>query len=892
MSRPRHPTSAAVARVGHAEYRLTQQTHELAARVMAWQSSLIRSPQHFQPAERLALCILLTMGICERHDINGIAISGEVFGTSDGPMLSWQRSDGRRGARQMSSLALLAWSQYPDVQCAGHLEATLLRALLQVDTSLADQDDPLCTVLAACEAWCHLELPQLLFAHVCGDLPMTPLSRSTYSRLDSGCALPSGLEPASVADDSSMDAMQGYWLSSGEDRSNKVLQSIMASARLHQTAVKSDRELLDDLACNFRGHIDAAEVAGPLTCLQLACALSLVADGRHKPRTIIAYVKAGMVVVHNALSTVDLEELDSDSISERLSSALQTVHGQARVNAAAYIGHFWRYASQWINVASLSQKSLPDVVPSPVDANVVWSHECALMERWLNGSQPDPDLARQTRLVLRLLSTLPVRISEVLFLQIRNVYALNDNKRVCIEVARRGRPRGLKSPHSQRVLSVDGALAAELLEYCDHRRIEHNGLGNPLLFGTKAEPDRVYRLGAMYAWLNGAVKRATGDLSSCCHHFRHAAIDSNFAKMSIADIERGALEQLRVDAGHADLGTTLRSYLHRYGPMLKACIESSIEQMQRLTDTAAAVWIGQSSACLRQSLSRQRRRNHAKPSSQCASASSPKAWYWSRVHVTAQAVKVPPSSSVFALCCGLEPAACPPHRPWSVIDLIDFLGDVESGATVDQARRQRRIPQDVGDLAIRELLRLGQERMSETRDWGGLLLTDPAAALAACDLRIVAAHQPKYRPWLEHLSQVAPVMLPDSTWGAWWRSSRGQYIRLGTQSERWLAYLLSTGFPTQNLLACVDELHAQTAYKVSRILRHAVALSGSPGPQIRIAETRYNNRRGRAYLLVANAGDTRTDRTGAAFSVAGLKVIMMAVRLASLASNRLLGGSS
>lgn len=879
-------SSVAVARLSRGELRLTRQTNQLASSFARWQATLIRCPQRWQADERLAISILLTMGICEPLDFQCIARSGEVFATEDGPMLAWIRADGQRNARHMSSLSLLAWNQHRDVQCAGNFVDVLCRALAKVDDSLATRDDPLLTATQASEAWCFLELPQFLFAHVCGDLRMTPLPRSAYARLESGYAAPDALQPAVLDEDASIEALQGYWQAAGDDSSDRALQKILESTHLRDTASKSDRALLQDLARTWQGHIDSAERAGPLTCLQLACALSLAADGLHKPRTILAYLKAGMPIAHLALAGIDLEAIDAEDISQRVENALQSVHGQTRTNASAYIGHLWRYARQWIDIEPLRPDLLPDLDAAPVDANIVWPHEVDLMDRWLNGPYPDPELAQQTGLVLRLLAALPVRVSEILFLQIRNIYALDGQEDVVVEIVRRGRERGLKTKDAQRVLRVSGALAAELLGHCNRRRIEHNGHGTHLLFATKTEPHKVYRLGAMYAWLNRAVKRATGDPTSCCHHFRHSSIDSRFTAMSVTDVEQGHLEQLRVDAGHADLRSTMRSYLHRYGKLLKSCIESSIEQANSLSSSTASAWNGQSSACLRQSRSRQRRRaNAGSPLANRDELHSTVEWYWTRVHEAAAAVAVPPAADGTAPCSALAPAAHTAPLHWTVEDMINFLGDIENGASAEQARRQRRLPQQVADLAVEELLKLGQARMSETRGCLGLQLTEPAAALAVCGMRVVAARQVKYQIWLTHLTKSPPAPFLDTTWTAWWQSSRGEYIKLRFQCEQWLGYLLSSGSPAQSLLVCTDR-NVQTVHEINRVVRRAIGMSGTSCTSIRIVHTRYNNRRGRAYLLVANAGDTLTDQTGAAFSVAGLKVIMLALRLASLASGR------
>lgn len=880
-------STAAVARAGgrRKDYRVTDATNRLAATFTNWQQSYVQRLSDLDPQWRFALGALLTMSISDRKDLEGIAVSGVIYEAQDGPALEWQRPDGRRGARALSSLLALTLASDFDPRCGGRLFSVLEAALRDLDAALQASADPVEAALACSEAWIFQEITEF-FSHVTGDLPMTPLPRSAFARLESGLALATCFEDGLGANDDAAEAIAAFLQSGGKDEGRKVLDAIIESAKLRDVANKSDSQLLEDLAAVWRGHIDAAEGAGPLTSLQLGCALDLAYAAKHKPDTIVGYVRDGFPVIHDALAGSELVELTAEQLSKRLAEALENVDGQKRRNARAYLGHVWRFAREWIDVEPLLPSLLPDVDVGQVDANVVWDHEGQRMDGWLEAPQPDPELARQTRLVRRLMVALKARVSEVFFLQVRNVHVHDNADFVEVEIVFRGRLHGLKSPDAQRTVRVEGALAAELLGQVNRRLIEDKCLSSHLLFGTKAEPNRVYRLSAMYSWLNRAVKASTGDPTSCCHHFRHAGIDGAYAAMSLADIYAGALEQLRVDAGHLNLRSTQRSYLHRYVRHLREAAEASIEELVRLTSSEAASLAGLNPPTLRQI----RCRSAAVASDSVAvgplpSQNPPSVWYWGFLRAAAQRKTFEPASAGFALCCPLPPKPLGAARPWSVGDLLGFLGDLQHGDTPAQASRQRRIPAEVGEVVVASLLSSAQAALREGRIPVDLQLTSPRAALAALKLRVVAAYQPKYAAMRRALGTEPPRHFPDEAWDAWTRSSRGQYVKLAPtqRPERWLTHVLQCGLPASKLLVCIDEALPGYALDIRRLMRTAAALALAIGGSIRYESCTYNDRRGRCYLLVADEAETLTDHTGAAFSPAGLKVIVLAMRLASLA---------
>ncbi len=876
-----------VARVGRSgtDRRVTAHTNKLASSFRLWQRSYLRNGPSLPGPERWAAGLFLTGAVCERQDLEAIGASAELYATPVGPTLEWLRADKRRGARALSTFLALSTDPRADVRCGGRFVEVLVAGLRKLDTWLAGAEDVIGIALACSAAWHFLELPQHLFSHVAGDLAMTPLPRSAWARLESTHAPADHFQTALCDEDDTARALEGYFQSGATNESAAVIQDILDSIRLRDIDHKTDAQLLEDLASIWRGKIDAAEAAGSLTSLQLACALHLAALGEHKPNTIIGYVKAGFPVVHAALAGIELAQASTEQLSTRLAAALETASGQTRVNAKAYVTHLWRYAQQWIDVEPLSPSLLPEVAVSTVDANTVWQHESARIDGWLDGPQADPALARQTRLVRRLMVALKARVSEVMFLQVRNVHVYENTDYVDVEIALRGRLHGLKAKDSQRTGRVHGQLAAELLEHVNRRLTEHNALGRQLLFGTKAEPYRVYRLAAMYAWLNRAVKAATGDPSSCCHHFRHAAVDGEYAAMTLADIENGKLEQLRVDAGHADLRSTQRSYLHQFARLLRDAVEESLREWHKVSDTVAAAWSAIPAHTLRQSLTRQRERARSDGTAEARSELQTTAdWYWFTLRESAVQCSWPSASEPFLLWCPLPPKGLGAARPWTIADVIALLGDLQHRDTPNQACMQRRLPPIVGATATTILLELGQEQLGTRRVLIDEQLTSPAAAMAALGLRPVSAYHPKYAKLLDTFREAHPSPMPDEVWDAWRTSSSGDYIKLNPRHrpDRWIACLFASGLPASKLLVRVDTTDAQRTLAVQRLVR-AAAVAARTSASVRFAHCPYNDRRGRAYVLVSDESEELTHYSGAAFSTAGLRVIFLAMRIASSA---------
>lgn len=879
MSRRNASLTRALERVGieGTNYRWSANTSRLAASFIELQSRFLSKPE-LTVEERFAAGLCLTMAIVKLEDWAGIQTTGHLYQSIDGPTLAWETSDGHRDARRVSWPVMLTIDPGFDATIGGRLIEVLKTAIHKLDGRMGSKEDPVAEVLTMAQAWVFLEVTEH-FGHVSGDLSMTALARSTHARLETQLALKSAQQPNADVDDSIGEAMAGHLESEGADESTQVLNEILQLTRLRDIARRSDAELCADLGVGFRGKIDTAACAGPLTSLLLAFALHITQARQHKPSTIVSYLRDGLPVVFTALKDMNWREAGSQELTEKLVAALKSIDGQKRRNAQALLGHFWRFARGWIDLPPLLTDRLPLDVAHRVDANVVWEHEADLMEKWLHEDSLDPNLTLQTYLVLGLLRATNLRISEILYLQIRNIRIFDNVDCVSIEVMRRGRVHGLKSESAQRNVEVSGKLATALAGQVIRRQQEDGGWSSHLLFGSKEDPKRVYRLGQMLAWLYRAVKAATGDPTSGCHHFRHASIDGRYRRMTLEDIRNGELEQLRADAGHSSLRSTQLSYLHSFASVLNQSLTVALVRHHRMTSQTAAAWTGQQPAALRQ----KKRRSQQQSETPSLGGSE---WLWRHVERTAQSRRLPMASLGVELGPPVKPRPMSAPPVWTAVDILWMLRDIEQGATDAQAGRQRRLPQDVVAAALAMLSSAASDRLQGSGYSVDLVPDNIGSSIAALELRFGAASQSKYRDWLQVIAHAPdPIEINDEAWLAWLSASRGQYIRLdpAKRFDRWLTPLIASGLAPAKLRLVVAPTSPDRGLEVNRLIGSSLARAGVPSGELRREPSRPHRRRGPFVLLVGEEDLPLTNCNGASFSTAGLRAIMWAMRLAFIA---------
>lgn len=858
--------------------------------------------------------LLLFEGLTQLAEIEAIAATGQVYADGSAARLDWTRENGRRDSRHLSWISRIALQRDGgDPRAGGHLAqrlgdtirlhwpgAPVLQQHSATDAGpsgacpapVAEGHAALQWALDCARDWLFLKLDQYQVAHIHGDAPMTALPRSAFARAATGMALTA--TPAEDPDDGAAELIDRYFHATGDDSRTNVIARVLKGATLSGSAVLDDAALLGNMAATWRGLGAQAEAAGPITSLLLAHVVRLAAKGEHSPRSVVGYVKAGVPVVLAALAGSELEAMDGTALTAAYTSAFERLRlrGEKLKKAKAFVGHFHRFVRDWLDLPPLALAQMPEPEPTLVDANVVTPDEADQIEGWLTAEILDERLATQSSLVFRLLRRLGVRVSEVLFLQVRNVRRTGSV--VEIEFSGRGRLHSLKTPQAVTVKRIDDpVLAAEVYAH-KLRRTDEEALGADLLFGTKDAQRRVYRLSAMYRWLNNAAKAASGEPGACCHWFRHAVIDARQERIALGLAPGDSLEQLSVDSQHVGLDVTQRNYMHSFQSGLRLKLDLQLLKV-KLSSSVAGWWIGISGDLVRQRYARQWPKGSPAAPLDATSARRPSCheFNWQLVALHAASCTVEEAQAPFVWHEPVPPKPLGAGRAATPVDWLGFIVDLQKGRSLSEAALQRRLDHRAAIMAEARLLALGQQALltkasTNGRQWGQI--TAPRAALMALGIAASRAYQPKYANWLLALANQPPPPMPKQVFTAWREAARGRYIRLNAPAsvDPWLPYLLASGLSASKLVTCradaALEGHplalAEQTQDLMPVLR---ALGKLPTDALRGYRVKPRKGRPDLYLLAADEAEVLTDRTGAAFCVAGLRATVLAIHLWSLA---------
>jgi integrase len=588
------------------EYRTTPWTFLRATEFSSWQETFLRSFSKFPKPLLWCASIHLLECITTGKDFSAIQETGVVYRVGEAARLEWTNADGRTDARELSAISLIALERSGgDPRSAGDLVTQLSTVLALIAPHLPGKLVPAQYFGLCAQAWAFTKLPMFLFSHVIGDAPMGALSRSVLARRECKDALSEffNTSPVEVEEDF---ALEGYFHSDVQGEKRAVIDRMLSKLTLENPHALPDRQLQIEIAKRLRTLAGEAEAAGSLSCLILSHCISMLSAGRQALSSQIGYTKYGVPAVFTGLVGRNLEHLESEKFATRYKEGLSTLSGENLRKAKAYVGHFHSYIQEWLDVAPLHKSALPDLAATAIDANVVWPPERSLLQlRIKQQASFDAHLSSQSSLVVDLIHACKARGKEIFLLQVRNIR--ESNAVVEVEIVTWGRLHGLKTKAAQRVIAVsDESLAARALAWRNMRRGE-GAQSNDLLFGTKGDQRRCYRLGLMYPWLNQTLKFCTGDTTSALHHLRHAAADEVFAALDFDDNFHGAIDRLCVDLGHASLSST-RRYLHSFPRLIRQRLDRHLHKLE-LTSAIVSSLTKVNASTVRKQIERDRKMN-------------------------------------------------------------------------------------------------------------------------------------------------------------------------------------------------------------------------------------------------------------------------------------------
>lgn len=588
--------------------------------------------------------------------------------------LDWRDADGRQQRRHLSvfTQAALASGLPAKIDAAATLTA--------IDTLLADfypthpDRYTLDILLADARAWFREHLPEPLYAHVAGWVPMSSLPRTVLAREETRQALmvdnPQGELP--IRPEGFQVALGAYLSRCGQDHGNWLIAELVGSCRRNKTLDNAqDRKRMLE---SCLGLAQRAEDAGPINSLILAWAIDLLESGTRRKSQIRAvsaskYIGSAADRLLIAFRGQDIEAVHAEqflNIYQQLLDGLSS--SQARTLASALSSwHF--FLSTWFEVEPLKQslhKWLPKTAPK---ANLLWPHEVDRIRSWLAQEDVEQRLARQLRVAFEILATIRIRASELLNLRLQNISI--DANAAHIEIATAARDGGLKSEAARRVQTTDDPATVAVLREWIRQRHGEGAYPVDYLFGDPYRPDKKYRSGQRYVALNRVLKAVTGDMNVASHALSHTHVSLRWLEATRKRMQTdiNPFEQLASEAGHESPHTGFSVYFHFGEVWLRESLDKIFEaHLHRWP--AISNWVGVSHDAFRQARCRWLRHHPGADAGQAA------------LHLIRQAMpapEAPNTARTVPICTPEKPQLFGKQSPLSLAKTLDLLNDIQFG---------------------------------------------------------------------------------------------------------------------------------------------------------------------------------------------------------------------
>jgi hypothetical protein len=154
-------------------------------------------------------------------------------------------------------------------------------------------------------------------------------------------------------------------------------------------------------------------------------------------------------------------------------------------------------------------------------------------------------------------------------------------------------------------------------------------------------------------------------------------------------------------------------------------------------------------------------------------------------------------------------------------------------------------------------------------------------------IEMASAWQYKFGSWVTHLSSLPIPLINERVWKAWEDARWGHYIEVSPKlrADIWLGFLVTLKFPTTKMVLKREPMSVQEKSDLYSCILLSLGQGGPLTPAVSPRGVGVKPRRDRpaCYLHIANEDEIVTDHTGAAFKTSGLKALMLAIRIASVA---------
>ncbi|WP_341909414.1 site-specific integrase [Polaromonas sp. YR568] len=443
-------------------------------------------------------------------------------------------------------------------------------------------------------AWNYFNLPRPLFADLCHEQPITPLSSDVLARRLQASRNPAEFSPSPRRTDQNEETLcdaicsslfeakvssSSAWLITAlldalKSKENRDAGPRKSSDRSREAAIRSLSKLSGSL-----------ETADPTAALIFDFTLFMLNRGTARTAKgnvdlIRSYLKDLAKDLHAAITKTGCHPLSltDEAWHNQLIALRNVVPTATRSKSIAALN---KYLQSQLGIEAY----LPDhgtVEQRAVHANVVWPNELCASFEFIKTHEPDERLQEQLAVILWIGDRAPIRIGEISLLQILNIRFMDvhGTRHVQLEIApRRGLHEG-KSTAARRIIPLGTEESCGiLLNWLKRREKTEYAHREHFLFGDPHDEQRLYRFGRSIRSLNQTLKWATGDTSVSFHTLRHSVVTRMINQaFEITDSNQATarLQEIAFIAGHKSVATTLICYFHTPHTALRKAVDRKL----------------------------------------------------------------------------------------------------------------------------------------------------------------------------------------------------------------------------------------------------------------------------------------------------------------------------
>ena len=440
-----------------------------------------------------------------------------------------------------------------------------------------------------------------MMEHISGSIPMTALPDSVYARLQTKQAVV--IENKNDLYDDAENvfslALSGFLEPVGEDRNPLIVDSVLRIChrkQVHDTSNHKSRMLQEcsELAIS-------APQYGPVSSLILSWVIDLIANGTVGKAdifvsTIVNYVGVAARVIFNEFKSTKFQDWDAAAYQSIYKNIIQNASQGQKRNLASALNTWHRFLVNWLDIPPISSKLHDEVPELPPHSNILWQHEYQKIMNWLSESSMDERMVTYLRTIFCVAYRVRIRVNELLKLKLSDIKIYDD--KIELEI------KGTKTASAKRTLLIDRGSLVEL-EMLKNRRESELALDQDYIFADPNKIQKIYRLGAIYAFTNELLKVVTGDRSMKFHSMSHTVISNGVSEMLIggADSILNPFNQFATDVAHFSILTTCAVYMHTFEDALRLTIDRDLKNI-KITSKVAARWSRYTETALRRRSSR------------------------------------------------------------------------------------------------------------------------------------------------------------------------------------------------------------------------------------------------------------------------------------------------